>query len=79
ELLYSRVNPSGKLPLSLPRQTGQLPIHYNHKPTGRPLADFPHAYRRSDERDTPLFPFGFGLSYTRFEFSDLRLDADEVP
>ncbi|MEF2276827.1 glycoside hydrolase family 3 N-terminal domain-containing protein [Deinococcus sp. YIM 134068] len=79
EILYGRVNPSGKLPVSLPRRTGQVPIHYNHKPTGRPLSTFPHAYRLSDELDAPLLPFGFGLSYTRFEFSNLRISAPEVP
>ncbi|WP_219722133.1 glycoside hydrolase family 3 N-terminal domain-containing protein [Deinococcus planocerae] len=78
EILYGLVNPSGHLPVSLPRQTGQLPAHYSFKPTGRPLATFPQAYRLSDERDSPLFPFGFGLSYTRFEFSNLWVDP-EVP
>ena len=65
DILLGEVNPSGKLPVSFPRSEGQIPSHYNHK-SGRGLEP-----RYLDMPVTPLFPFGFGLSYTRFEFSDL--------
>jgi len=70
DLLFGDVNPSGRLPVSFPRHTGQVPIHYNPKSTGRwvtPYHDLP---------STPLYPFGYGLSYTHFEFEDLQLPAE---
>lgn len=79
EVLCGRVNPSGKLPMSLPRHTGQVPLHYAHHPTGRPVEVIPGAYRLSDMLDGPLLPFGFGLSYTEFRCSALRVSADYVP
>jgi len=90
DLLFGE-SPSGRLPVSLPRSVGQLPLYYNHKNTGRPPpADAPGipsgtpldpsgffaAYMDEDHR--PLFAFGYGLSYTRFEYSDLRLSASVV-
>ena len=64
DVLLGNVNPSGKLPMTFPRSVGQLPFYYDHKPTSR------HAY--VDEANTPLFPFGLGLSYTSFEYSNLH-------
>jgi beta-glucosidase len=74
EVLYGDYNPSGKLPMSFPRSVGQVPIYYNHKSTGRPdpqpIVFWTHY---SDESRQPLYPFGYGLSYTRFEYSDLAV------
>ncbi|MBD2845789.1 glycoside hydrolase family 3 C-terminal domain-containing protein [Paenibacillus sp. IB182496] len=61
EIVYGRVNPSGKLPVSLPRSAGQLPVYYNQKNVGRPR---PY----TDLPESPLYPFGYGLSYTRFAY-----------
>ena len=81
QVLYGDYNPSGKLPMSFPRSVGQLPIYYNHKSTGRPGADgedmgsvFWSHY--GDEKNSPLYPFGYGLSYTQFEYSPLQLSDD---
>ena len=76
EILFGDINPSGKLPVPWPRSVGQIPIHYNRLPTGRPtsaLNRFTLGYM--DESIEPLFPFGFGLSYTSFRFSDLVVPA----
>lgn len=71
-------NPSGKLTMSFPRNVGQIPIYYNHKNTGRPIDPAnPRVDYRSfylDEENTPLYPFGYGLSYTAFEIGNLKLD-----
>jgi beta-glucosidase len=83
-VLYGEYNPSGKLPMSFPRSVGQLPIYYNHKSTGRPGAEgggdpgsvFWSHY--TDESNTPLYPFGFGLSFTSFTISDLSLSSSEM-
>ena len=85
EVLFGDVNPSGKLPVTFPRSVGQIPIYYNHKNTGRPLDDEKtekctfEKYRSAylDECNTPLYPFGFGLSYTTFEYSQLKVSAKE--
>src|SRR5690606_16603823 len=79
DVLYGKVNPSGKLPVTFPRSLGQVPIYYNHKNTGRPLnADKTGKceYERfranyMDECNTPLYPFRYGLSYTKFTYSDI--------
>jgi beta-glucosidase len=83
DVLFGDVNPSGKLTNSYPRSVGQLPLYYNHKNTGRPHGEY-DAYRKFvscyiDEVNGPLYPFGYGLSYTSFEYSEPRLSASEMP
>jgi beta-glucosidase len=78
QVLYGDYNPSGKLPMTFPRNVGQLPLYYNHKNTGRPTMNEPESVFWShyiDEKTTPLYPFGFGLSYSKFEYSDLQLSS----
>lgn len=77
QVLYGDYNPSGKLPMSFPRNVGQLPIYYNYKNTGRPSTDNPESVfwsHYNDVENTPQYPFGFGLSYSKFEYSNLKLD-----
>src|SRR4051794_29167429 len=77
DVVFGKVNPGGKLPVSFPRSVGQVPIYYNHEPTGRPC-DVTQKYN-SRYRDVhscgPLYEFGFGLSYTTFKVSNLRLSS----
>lgn len=81
DVLFGKVNPSGKLPMTFPRSLGQVPIYYNAKNTGRPLDQKlvdKCEYQRfrsnyMDECNTPLYPFGFGLSYTKFKYSDVTV------
>ncbi len=76
DVLFGDVNPGGKLPVSVPRTVGQVPIYYNHKNTGRPPDERDHyTSKYLDLPLTPLYPFGHGLSYTRFAYRDLRLGA----
>lgn len=78
QVLYGDYNPSGKLPMTFPRNVGQLPIYYNYKNTGRPSTDNPESVfwsHYTDIENTPLYPFGYGLSYSKFEYSNLKLDA----
>lgn len=78
QVLYGDHNPSGKLPMTFPRSVGQVPIYYNHKNTGRPYALDPGTVFWShyiDEQNTPLYPFGYGLSYSKFDYSDLKLSS----
>jgi beta-glucosidase len=81
DVLFGKVNPGGKLPASFPRSVGQVPIYYNHEPTGRPC-DATNKYN-SRYRDipscAPLYEFGFGLSYTTFKVSNLRLSSKTMP
>lgn len=78
DVLFGDVNPSGKLPLTLPRTLGQVPIYYSYLPTGRPEEpDKKYTSKYLDIPNTPLYPFGHGLSYTRFEYSDLRVTRRE--
>jgi beta-glucosidase len=80
DVLFGKVNPSGKLPVTFPRSIGQIPIYYAHKNTGRPIDEKEkYTSKYLDLPNTPLYPFGFGLSYTRFEYSSLRVDKDKVP
>lgn len=77
DVLFGDVNPSGKLPVSVPRAAAQAPVYYAHHPTGRPAgARFTNRYQ--DIPVGPLYPFGHGLSYTRFEYSDLRVHGNVV-
>jgi beta-glucosidase len=81
--LFGHVNPSAKLTTSFPRNVGQLPLYYNHKNTGRPHPDdkpyqkFVSCY--IDEVNGPLYPFGYGLSYTTYAYSPVTLSASEMP
>jgi beta-glucosidase len=79
QVLFGDYNPSGKLPVTFPRTVGQVPIYYNHKNTGRP-GDLKNHYTSKylDLPLTPLFPFGYGLSYTTFEYSDIKLSKDKI-
>jgi beta-glucosidase len=80
DVLFGKVNPGGKLPVSFPQRVGQIPIYYNHEPTGRPCdvsVKWDSRYRDLRTCD-PLFGFGFGLSYTTFDVSNLRLSRDSV-
>ncbi|NYF88731.1 beta-glucosidase BglX [Tunturiibacter empetritectus] len=78
DLLFGDANPGGKLPLTWPRSTGQIPIYYAHNATkvNQEAADFKSFYW--DEPTTPLYPFGFGLSYTTFTLRDLKLNTSEI-
>jgi len=76
DVLFGNYNPSGKITATFPRNVGQIPIYYNHKNTGRPLEGEAFQKFRSDYLDvpnSPLYPFGYGLSYTTFNYSDLKL------
>lgn len=83
DVISGDYNPSGRLTLSFPRNVGQLPIYYNHKATGRPVppeapeTDYKSTYL--DAPNTPLYPFGYGLSYTTFAIEGLRLDKSLLP
>src|SRR5712691_10077078 len=79
DVLFGDVNPSGTLPVTVPRATGQAPIYYNHLPTGRPPnPDDHYTSKYIDVPIGPLYPFGFGLSYTKFEYSDIRVNGLKV-
>ncbi|WP_036879230.1 beta-glucosidase BglX [Xylanibacter oryzae] len=83
DVLFGDVNPSGKLTVSLPQSTGQEPLYYNHLPTGRPVPDGTKEFRKYasnylDVRNDALYPFGYGLSYTTFEYGDIRLSSDKM-
>jgi beta-glucosidase len=80
DVLFGDVNPGGKLPVTFPRSVGQVPIYYNHKNTGRPPdAANKYSSKYVDIPWTPLYPFGYGISYTKFKVSNLRLSAQQVP
>ncbi len=82
DVLFGDVNPSGKLSATWPQNIGQIPLFYNHKNTGRPLADgaWFEKFRSNylDVSNDPLFPFGFGLSYTRFSYGNLVISKDTL-
>ncbi|WP_348811749.1 beta-glucosidase BglX [Flavobacterium maritimum] len=76
QVLYGDYNPSGKLPMSFPRNVGQVPIYYNNYSTGRPVNADKNVFwsHFTDVEKTPLYPFGFGLSYTTFDYKNLKLN-----
>lgn len=77
-ILFGNVNPSGKLTMSFPRNVGQIPIYYNSRKTGRPFDDNQkYTSKYLDVANTPLLPFGFGLSYTSFEYTNLKVSQTE--
>lgn len=79
DVLFGDVNPGGKLPVTFPRTVGQVPIYYNHMNTGRPSeAENRYTSKYYDVPWTPLFPFGYGLSYTTFKLSNLQLSAPRI-
>jgi beta-glucosidase len=80
DVLFGKVDPGGKLPMSFPRDVGQIPIYYNQLPTGRPYdPNNKYTSKYLDVANTPQYPFGFGLSYTRFALSNLHLSAASIP
>jgi beta-glucosidase len=82
DVLFGDHNPSGKLPISFPRSVGQIPTYYNHLRVGRPYVEGkPGNYTSQyfEEPNGPLYPFGYGLSYTRFELSEVRLSSPTMP
>ena len=83
DVLFGDVNPSGKLTATFPRNVGQIPIYYNHKNTGRPLNNTEGNFEKFrsnylDVRNEPLLPFGYGLSYTTFDYSNLKLSNKQI-
>jgi beta-glucosidase len=81
DALLGKVNPSGKLTMSFPQNVGQIPLYYNHKNTGRPLTGQWFSKFQSnyiDVSNEPLYPFGYGLSYTQFEYGDLQVSSKQL-
>ncbi len=81
DVLFGDYNPAGKLPMTFPRTEGQIPIYYNHYFTGRPArndSDLNYVSAYIDLVNSPRYPFGYGLSYTQFEYSDIRLSKKEI-
>jgi beta-glucosidase len=76
DILFGSYNPSGKLTMTFPRSVGQIPIYYNHKNTGRPFVEGgteEYLSNYMDQYNTPLYPFGYGLSYTSFHYDEIAL------
>ncbi len=81
DVLFGDVNPSGKLPMTFPREVGQIPIYHSYFNTGRPAKnanDLNYVSAYIDLPNTPKFPFGYGLSYTTFQYSDLKLSKQQI-
>ena len=81
DVLFGDYNPSGKLPISFPRTEGQIPIYYNHYSTGRPAqndSDLNYVSAYTDLANSPKFPFGYGLSYTKFLYSNIKLNKTSI-
>ncbi|TWR25835.1 beta-glucosidase BglX [Mucilaginibacter pallidiroseus] len=80
EVLFGNYNPSGKLTTTFPRSVGQIPLYYNHLNTGRPYTDGPAKFKSVylDISNDPLYPFGYGLSYTKFSYTNLRLSKTKL-
>lgn len=78
-VLFGDYNPSGKLPITFPRSVGQIPIYYNHKNTGRPFsATDKYTSKYLDSPNTPLYPFGYGLSYTTFKYENIQIFPEKA-
>lgn len=79
DVLFGHANPSAKLSMTFPRNVGQIPIHYNSKNTGRPFVEnSKYKTQYLDASNTPLYPFGFGLSYAQFDYSNLALSSPTI-
>lgn len=81
DVLFGTVNPGGKLPMTFPRTEGQIPVYYNHYNTGRPAknnTDRNYVSAYIDLDNDPKFPFGYGLSYTQFKYSDMNLSSNNL-
>ena len=81
DVLFGKINPGGKLPMTFPRTEGQIPIYYNHYNTGRPAknnTDRNYVSAYIDLDNDPAYPFGFGLSYTTFQYSDVNVSATQL-
>ncbi len=82
DVLFGKVNPSGKLTTTFPQNVGQIPLYYSHKNTGRPLPEgkWFEKFRSNylDVSNDPLYPFGYGLSYTDFSYSEIKLSSDQL-
>ena len=79
DVVFGDYNPAGKLVMTFPRNVGQIPIYYNHKNTGRPLLpEEKYTSKYLDVPNTPLYPFGYGLSYTTFKYSNIKIDKTEI-
>ena len=82
DVVFGDINPSAKLPVTFPQNIGQIPLYYNHKNTGRPLSEggWYQKYKSNyiDVTNDPLYPFGFGLSYTTFTYGDLTVDRSQL-
>lgn len=80
DVLFGDYNPSAKLPMTFPREEGQIPIYYNHFNTGRPSINEDKVYKSAyiDLPNSPKFPFGYGLSYTTFKYADLKLSKQKI-
>lgn len=79
DILFGEANPSGKLTMTFPRNAGQIPVYYNHKNTGRPFdPNQKYTSKYLDAPNTPLFPFGYGLSYTTFQYSSISMSKDTL-
>jgi len=81
DVLFGNYNPSGKISISFPRNVGQIPIYYNHKVTGRPYQEGDWPKFKSNYLDAPndpLYPFGYGLSYTSFSYGDIKLNSATI-
>ena len=83
DVLFGDKSPSGKLTMSMPQNMGQIPVYYNHLNTGRPVEEYTQKFVKIqsnylDVRNEPLYPFGYGLSYTSFEYSDITLSSEQM-
>ena len=79
DVLFGDYNPAGKITMTFPRNAGQIPIYYNHRSTGRPLdPNNKYTSKYLDVSNEPLYPFGYGLSYTKFNYSALQIDKHEL-